>query len=146
MKSNFVADGRSNLRDSEEFQERLRQLREAIDARYAIELAHANFLRRWMIRWKMWHEYRRESKRLEPSPEALFLGGVQKSAELPQRTKVGESSTKGINEAKDPVDICNLLPVACTPAGAPAISRGLSPPVAYDTPGKGRKSDFTPEG
>ena len=85
MESNFVADGRSNLRDSREFQERLRQVRESIEGRYGIELAHAGLFHRWLLRWKMWLEYRRESKLLEPPPEALFLGGM--GASLPAGPK-----------------------------------------------------------
>ncbi|MGE5192122.1 MAG: hypothetical protein ACM3U2_06425 [Deltaproteobacteria bacterium] len=72
MKSKFVADGRTNLCDSNEFQERLRKLRASIEARHAIALSHAGLFRRCLLRLGMQLEYIRESRRLGPSPEALF--------------------------------------------------------------------------
>lgn len=64
MKSRFVADGESRLHECPEFYDRLRTLRESIEARHATELAEAGFLRRMKLRWRIAAEYRRERKKL----------------------------------------------------------------------------------
>ena len=72
MKSRFVEDGELRLRNSPEFQARLRDLRKSIRARHAAELAEAPFLRRCLLRWRIAAEYRNERKRISPSPYALY--------------------------------------------------------------------------
>lgn len=71
MKNRFVADGEERLQQSEAFQKQLRDLRDSIHARNALELSKAGFLRRFLMRITMWIEFRRERKRIVPSPYAL---------------------------------------------------------------------------
>jgi len=76
MKLQIVEDGPERLRQSEELQVRLRQLRGSIRARYAAEFSEARFLRRCWLRWRMVVEYRRERKRIVPSPHSLYSGQI----------------------------------------------------------------------
>jgi hypothetical protein len=73
MNAHFVADGESRLRTSEGYQARERELRESICARYSEELSRAGFLRRCVLRAKMFIEHRRERRRMLPSRKALYL-------------------------------------------------------------------------
>ena len=79
MKPRFVADGESRLRRSPEFQARLRDLLESIQARHAAELAPAGFFQRLLLRWRIAAEFRRERRKIEPSPGSLY------SSQLPAR-------------------------------------------------------------
>lgn len=72
MNSNIVADGRKRLDRSPEFQARLRELEKSIQSRYASELAKADCVHRVVLRWRMFIEYRRERRKLAPSPDSLF--------------------------------------------------------------------------
>ena len=72
MKTRFLADGESRLRGGLEFQARLRELRESIQARHAAELAAAGFFRRLLLRWRIAAEFRRERRKIEPSPGSLY--------------------------------------------------------------------------
>jgi hypothetical protein len=72
IKSQFVADGESRLRQTPEFQARLRELRESICARYAAELSGAGLVRRLTIRMRIAIEFRRERRKIEPSPLSLY--------------------------------------------------------------------------
>ena len=76
MKSRIVADGARRLHESQAYQARLRELRESIRAKYAAELAEAGFLRRWILRWRMAAEFRRERRRIGPSPHALYARSI----------------------------------------------------------------------
>jgi hypothetical protein len=73
MKSRIVADGEMRLRQSKEFQARLRELRASIRARHATELAEAGFFRRLVLRWYIAMEFRRERRKIEPSPQSLYI-------------------------------------------------------------------------
>ena len=72
MKPGIVEDGELRLRTSPEFQSRLRALRESVRARHAAELAEAGFFRRFILRWQIAAEYRRERRKIEPSPHSLY--------------------------------------------------------------------------
>jgi hypothetical protein len=72
MKARIVADGRSRLLRSPEFQARLRELRETIQKRHAAELAEAGFVRRLILNWQIAAEFRKERREIEPSAESLF--------------------------------------------------------------------------
>ena len=72
MKPHIVADGERRLRRSPELKERLQALREAIRERHAEELAAAGLFGRLVLRWQMAAEYRRERRKLEPAPGALY--------------------------------------------------------------------------
>jgi len=76
MKPGIVEDGGSRLRSSPEFQARLRALRETVRARHAAELAEAGFFRRLMLRWQIAAEYRRERRKIEPSPHSLYSSHI----------------------------------------------------------------------
>jgi len=76
MKSGIVEDGESRLRSSPEFQARLRALRESVRARNAAELTGAGFFRRLMLRWQIAAEYRRERRKIEPSPHSLYSSHI----------------------------------------------------------------------
>ena len=71
--SRFVEDGGSKLRNSPEFQTRLRELRESIRARYEVQFGKAGFFRRYILRWKIEAEYRRERRKLMPSWQSLYV-------------------------------------------------------------------------
>ena len=58
---------------SPEFKARLRTLRESILAHHVAELAGAEFFRRLMLRWQIATEYRREHRKIEPSPHSLYI-------------------------------------------------------------------------
>jgi hypothetical protein len=62
----FVADGNERLRQSPEFQARLRQLQETVRARHAAEFAEAGFLRRIVLRWRIAAEFRAERRKIAP--------------------------------------------------------------------------------
>ncbi len=74
MKSRIVSDGEVRLRESSEFQARLRELRESIRARHADELTKAGFFGRLVLRWHIAVEFRRERRKIEPSPQSLYSG------------------------------------------------------------------------
>ena len=76
MKPCFVADGESRLRRSPEFQARLRALRDAIRAQHAAELAEAGFFRRLVLHWRIAAEFRRERRKVEPSPGSLYSSQI----------------------------------------------------------------------
>ncbi len=73
MKTRIVADGESKLRRSKALQERLRELREAVHARHAAEWAGAGFFRRLVLRARILAEYRSERRKIEPSPQSLYV-------------------------------------------------------------------------
>ena len=77
MKSGIVEDGESRLRESKEFQARLRALRESIRARHAAELAEAGFSRRLVLRWHIAAEFRKERRKIEPSPYSLYSSDIR---------------------------------------------------------------------
>ena len=68
----IVADGRRRLLASDGFRKQLVELRDAVRARHAAELAQAGFFRRVVLRLRMGLELRRERRRIEPSADALF--------------------------------------------------------------------------
>jgi hypothetical protein len=72
MKPQIVADGERRLLRSAELKVRLQALREAIRERHAGELAAAGLFGRLVIRWQMAAEYRRERRKLEPTPGSLY--------------------------------------------------------------------------
>ena len=72
MQSDIVADGAERLRRDPKHQARLRELRESIRARNAEELARAGYLRRWLLRWRIAMEYRKERRKIVPSVHALY--------------------------------------------------------------------------
>ena len=76
MKPRFVEDGECRLRRSPEFQARLRELRASIRARYAAELAEAGFFRWFVLEYRMALEFRRERRKIEPSPGALYSSEI----------------------------------------------------------------------
>ena len=76
MKPRFVADGALRLERSEEFQARLRALRDRIREKYAAELSAAGLFQRCVLRWRMAVEYRRERQRIVPSSQALYSSGI----------------------------------------------------------------------
>lgn len=77
MKPRFVADGGWRLRQSPEFQARLRELRESVRARHAAELAKAGLFRRLVLRWRIASEFRRERRKIEPSLKSLYLSHME---------------------------------------------------------------------
>src|SRR5678816_431632 len=76
MKPRFVADGAVRLEQSEEFQAKLRALRDSIHEKYAAELSTAGLVRRCVLRWRIAVEYRREKQRMVPSSQALYSSGI----------------------------------------------------------------------
>jgi hypothetical protein len=80
MKSHIVSDGPERLRGSKELNQQLRHLRDSIRDRHAAEFSQASFLRWCWLRWRMGVEYRRERKRVLPSPGSLYAGNKAGSA------------------------------------------------------------------
>ena len=76
MKSRRVTDGEMRLRESPEFQARLRELKESIRARHAEAFAKAGLVRRMFLRWQMAVEFRRERRKIEPSAHSLYSSHV----------------------------------------------------------------------
>ena len=76
MKPHIVSDGAARLRSSPEFQARLRELRESIHARYSAELSQAGLLQRVLLRWRIAAEFRRERRKIEPSPGSLYTSRI----------------------------------------------------------------------
>lgn len=72
MKSSLVADGKARLLSGDGHQSRLRDLRDAIEAKYADQLAQAGTLQRFVIRHRMAEEFRREKQKIEPSRYSLY--------------------------------------------------------------------------
>ncbi len=72
MNPRFVADGDQRLRRSAEFQARLRELRESIQTRHAAAFSQAGFFQRLLLRWRIAAEFRRERRKIEPSPGSLY--------------------------------------------------------------------------
>ncbi len=68
MKPRFVEDGAQRLFRSPEFRKRLAELRASIQARYQAELDQAGMFRRCVLYWKMAADYRRERRKITPSP------------------------------------------------------------------------------
>jgi len=76
MKPRFVADGAVRLEQSQEFQARLRALRDRIREKYTAELSTASMVRRCVLRWRIATEIRRERQRILPSSQALYSSGI----------------------------------------------------------------------
>jgi len=76
MKHQIVSDGARNLRSSPEFQARLRELRDSIRARHLAEMTEAGFFQRLVLRWRMALEYRRERRKIVPSPHSLYSSHI----------------------------------------------------------------------
>ena len=72
MKTRISVGGAWRLAQTAEQQRRLAELRRVIAARHAAELSRAGVFRRWLIYWRQAAEFRRERRKLEPSPAALF--------------------------------------------------------------------------
>jgi hypothetical protein len=75
----FVADGSDRLLADPEHRLRIQQLRESVVARHAAEMAEAGPMRRLILRCRMASEFRRERRKIEPSPESLYIGRSAKS-------------------------------------------------------------------
>jgi hypothetical protein len=69
----IIADGPWKLRKNPDFHARLRELRASIQARHAAEMAKAGFFGRLILRWQIAAEYRRERRKIVPSPHSLFV-------------------------------------------------------------------------
>ena len=73
MKPRFIADGELRLEQSEEFHARLR---DRIYEKYAAELSTAGLVRRCVLHWRIFVEYRRERQRIAPSSQSLYSSGI----------------------------------------------------------------------
>jgi hypothetical protein len=76
MKHQIVSDGAQRLQSSPEFQARLRELRQTIQARHAAELSQAGVFRRLVLRWQIAVEFRRERRKLVPSAHSLYSSRI----------------------------------------------------------------------
>lgn len=72
MKTPIAHGGASRLQRHPAQQQRLAELRREIATRYAAELSRAGMFHRWALHWRQAAEFRRERRKLEPSPAALF--------------------------------------------------------------------------
>jgi hypothetical protein len=72
MKTKISVGGPRRFAQTAEQQRRLAELRREIAACYAAELSRAGVFRRCVLHWRQAAEFRRERRKLEPSPAALF--------------------------------------------------------------------------
>ncbi len=72
MQLRIVANGKLRLRQNKMFQVRLQALHDSIKARHAAELANAGLFRLLVLRWRIASEFRRERRKIEPSPYSLY--------------------------------------------------------------------------
>ena len=72
MESRLVADGAKRFESSKEHQDRLRKLRESIEARYAKEMPLAGWWDRLLLKWRISVDFRRERKKIVPSSQSLY--------------------------------------------------------------------------
>lgn len=82
MKSRIVADGEFRLCQSKEHRARLQDLRESIRARHAPEVAGAGFFHRLILRCRIAAEFRRERRKIDPSPKSLYSSHMAASDSL----------------------------------------------------------------
>ena len=72
----ITADGSGRVVRNPAMQARLRELTESIQTSHAAELAKAGFFRRILLRWRMAAEYRKEKRRMLPSPQSLYSSRI----------------------------------------------------------------------
>jgi hypothetical protein len=72
MKLPLVADGPARLLKSEGHRKRQSDLLESIQAKYAAQLANADAVTRFRIRWRIRSEYKAELRKIQPSATALY--------------------------------------------------------------------------
>lgn len=72
MKNHLLADGEARLLASQGYKSRLRELREAIEARHADEMKRCGPIQRFLIRRRIEEEFRREKMRIQPSKYSLY--------------------------------------------------------------------------
>ncbi len=70
--STFIPEGRELLREEEWYREKEREIREAVERKYASQLASAGFLDRCLLEVTMWREIRRKAQELAPK-DGLYL-------------------------------------------------------------------------
>ena len=68
----IVADGQERIRSGEQYRLREREIRATVASRYQAELANTHFLRRGIVRLKMWRDVRLELQKLAPD-EGLYF-------------------------------------------------------------------------
>jgi hypothetical protein len=73
MKHRIVADGAGRLHGSADFQARVRQLHGSVWERHAAEFAGAGFIRRLILRWQIWREFRQQRRKIVPTAKALYV-------------------------------------------------------------------------
>jgi hypothetical protein len=73
MESHLVAKGERRLRSSPEFKARLREVRQSVKAWHAAELETAGLLRRMVLQWQIYAEYRQERRIIVPSRYSLYV-------------------------------------------------------------------------
>jgi hypothetical protein len=74
----IVADGRERLRGEEWYRQKERAVREAVRKEYEPELAEASRYKRWVVRWELWRELRRQMDALAPE-RGLYLREPERS-------------------------------------------------------------------
>jgi hypothetical protein len=71
MKNQFFENGESRIQVDPQ---KLKALRDRLEARYAPEIARAQGLGYLILRWRLGWEYYREVRKLHPSPYSLYVG------------------------------------------------------------------------
>lgn len=79
MKPRIVADGDLRLRRSSEFEVCLRQLLDSVRTQHAAELTEAGFFRRFVLSWRIAAEFRKERRKIEPSPRSVYSSQIGRS-------------------------------------------------------------------
>ena len=68
----FIADGQRQLKATPEYRQQVAEIRQRVWAQYQAEFAHATFVRRSILRWRIWREIRTACADLAPT-RALYL-------------------------------------------------------------------------
>ena len=73
MKQCIAADGPERFAKNAEYLARRAELQEAVEAKYAAQLAEAGFFRRLLLRYARRRELRRELRKITPSAQSCWL-------------------------------------------------------------------------
>src|SRR4051794_3904346 len=84
MKHSIVADGPRRFAASEEYQARVRQLRQAVTAKYAVGFGRAGFFGRLFIRYLRHREFQQELRKITPSPQSCWFIASSRTESSPR--------------------------------------------------------------
>lgn len=92
MKECIAADGPERFAKSAGYLARRAEVQEAVEAKYAAQLAEAGFFRRLLLRHAQRRELRRALSKIAPSAESCWLGV--------KAIQAGEGADSGLDQAR----------------------------------------------